>query len=64
LHGNYVCVARNGVVVSEVPLRSLMRLGSFARRKSALNGALFLSHYNCFKSSDLVAHYSSYPKQS
>jgi hypothetical protein len=63
MHGLYVCLARHDIVATEVPLRRLMRLGSFAKRKSALNGALFLSHTKHFKSSDLVAHYSSCPKQ-
>ena len=64
MHGLYVCLARHDIVATEVPLRRLIRLGSFAKRKSALYGALFLSYSNCFKSSDLAAHYSSYPKQS
>jgi hypothetical protein len=46
MHGLYVCLARHDIVATEVPLWRLMRLGSFAKRKSALIGALFLSHSN------------------
>ena len=64
LYGLHVCLARHDPVASKVPLRRLMGVGSFTQRKSALNGALFLSYFNCIKQSGLVAHYSSYLKQS
>jgi hypothetical protein len=41
LYGLHVCLARHDPVASKVPLRRLMGVGSFAKRKSALNGALF-----------------------
>jgi hypothetical protein len=51
-------------VATKVPLRRLIGIGSFAQRKSALNGALFLTNSNRFKWSDWVTHYSSYLMQS
>ena len=61
LYGIHVHLARHDLMVSKVPLRSLMEVSSFAKRKSALHGALFL----CLlpkrtKQPALAAQYSSY----
>ena len=44
LYGLHVHLARHDLMVSKVPLRSLMEASSFSK-KSALHGALFYGYY-------------------